>query len=117
VAAEAWDAWLDSRRQGHRVGRTFRRFSPSEEGEPIRSDDEIRPETTVDQYGDPRFLIVFMKALAAIREIAGANEPIRTDGRVDNISEMLARTYEDEKRRLSKDDSDQRQPSDNEKIH
>ena len=122
IAEEAWEAWLESRRQVKRVKmkRENHVLSPADAGHengPMPTD-ETESGIIVDQCGDPRFLVVYMKAMKEIREIIGADEPIEVDDRLNNISEMLARTYEDERMRIiPKNGPVQRLPwSDKEKV-
>jgi hypothetical protein len=82
----------------------------------IVSGNEVQSEKTWEQNGDPRFLVVYMRALEAIRQIIGADKfACINDGAVEDrshtISEMLARRYDDERTKLSRNDPSQKPPS------
>lgn len=100
VSNEAWQAWLDSRRQMKRMSKTKIKGFKNQQAELIQ---EMEHATAWDQYGDPRFLDVFLRAKGDIRKIMGADAPLQIQ-QVDTISSLLKKTYEDEQFKIGKGD-------------
>jgi hypothetical protein len=115
VCAQAWDAWIKSRQQGKRFHKSkWRKLGPKLEllardpNDPDKDWNSVSENLHVwDQQGDPRYLEVYLKAKADIRRIVGADAPVELNIREQSITALLAKTYEDENHKVSKQDASQ----------
>lgn len=87
LAHEAFQAWERSKAAGKAVKRKTKSLGGNESP---RIDLGVMEETKdiKDQYGDPRYLDMAMKAKQAIRKIVGLDAPIKIDNRFNDFKDL-----------------------------